>query len=222
MPDPAVALSLRTDGASPEARARVMRNVLAIAVRPTFTPADLATVKLVPTTPRPTPGREHVVRRAEPTRGRNTIRSRFLAEATRELYERLGDFERRVVNGSVVLRWDLGGDGDGIVVARKSTEEAKSGETIGAQLNAMLRYCDAAGHKPRIVVAVLNLSGRSHFDDRHDFAQVFEAFHRGEASWAVYRGMDRLARSMTWTRAVRSLSARVRHRLAHRAAPQAG
>jgi len=199
MPDPSVGLSLRTDGAGPEARARVMRNVVAIAVRPTFTPADLATVKLVPTTPRPAPGREHVVRRAEPTSGRNTIRSRFLAEATRELYERLGEFERRVVNGSVVLRWDLGGDGDGIVVARKSTEEARNGETIGAQLNAMLRYCDAAGHKPRIVVAVLNLSGRSHFDDRHDFAEVFEAFHRGEASWAVYRGMDRLARSMTWT-----------------------
>ncbi len=97
MPDPAVALSLHTDGASPEARARVMRNVLAIAVRPTFTPADLATVKLVPATPRPTPGREHVVRRAGATRGRNTIRSRFLADATRELYERLGDFERRVV-----------------------------------------------------------------------------------------------------------------------------
>ena len=176
-----------------------MRNVAAIAIRPTFTPADLATVKLDPTTPRPAPGREHVVRRAEPTRGRNTIRSQFLAEATRELYERLGDFERRVVSGSVVLRWDLGGEGDGIVVARKSTEEAKNGETIGAQLNAMLRYCDVAGHKPRIVVAVLNLSGRSHFDGRHDFAEVFEAFHRGEASWAVYRGMERLARSVPWT-----------------------
>lgn len=198
MAEPAVALSLRTDGAGPAARDQIMRNVLAIAVRPSFTPADLGALKLVPTTPRPAPDRGRTVRRAEPAKARNTIRARFLAEATRELYERLGEFERRVVGGAVILRWDLG-EGDGIVVARKSTEEARSGETIGAQLQAILRYCDAAGHKPRIVVAVLSLSGRAHFEERHDFNEVFESFRRGEASWVVYRGMDRLARSMTWT-----------------------
>ena len=138
------------------------------------------------------------MRRAKPAKGRNTIRSRFLADATRELFERLGECERRVIRGSVVLRWDLG-EGDGIVVARKSTDEAKDGETIGAQLGAVLRYCDEAGHKPRIVLAVLNLSGRTEFEDRHDFTEVFESFRRGEVSWVAYRGMDRLGRSMPST-----------------------
>lgn len=153
-------------------------------------------LELVPATPRPASIGERAVRRAQPAKGRNTIRSQFLAQATRELYERLGDCERRVVNGSVILRWDLG-EGDGIVVARKSTEEAKDGETIGAQLQTILSYGDTAGHKPRIVVAVLSHSGRTHFDERDDFTEVFEAFRRGEASWVVYRWSD--SRSMTWT-----------------------
>lgn len=198
MADPAVALSLRTDGADPVVRDRAWRNVVAITVRPSFAPADLAMLHVVPTAPRPSPTREHAVRRAKPAKGRNTIRSRFLADATRELFERLGECERRVVRGSVVLRWDLG-EGDGIVVARKSTDEAKDGETIGAQLGAVLRYCDEAGHKPRIVLAVLNLSGRTEFEDRHDFTEVFESFRRGEVSWVAYRGMDRLGRSMPST-----------------------
>ena len=198
MADPAVALSLRTDGADPAARDLALRNVVAITVRPGFTPADLAMLRIVPDAPSPTPSRDRVVKRAKPASGRNTIRQRFLAEATRELYERLGEADRRVEDGSVILRWDLG-VGDGILVARKSTEEARNGETIGAQIQASVDYCDVAGHKPRIVVAVLNLSGQAHFENRHDFTEVFEAFVRGEASWVVYRGMDRVARSVAWT-----------------------
>ena len=155
-------------------------------------------LRIVPDAPSPTPSRDRVVKRAKPASGRNTIRQRFLAEATRELYERLGEADRRVEDGSVILRWDLG-VGDGILVARKSTEEARNGETIGAQIQASVDYCDVAGHKPRIVVAVLNLSGQAHFENRHDFTEVFEAFVRGEASWVVYRGMDRVARSVAWT-----------------------
>jgi len=198
MAEPAVALSFRTDGASPQIRARTARNLVAIAARPTFTPADLAIVKLSPATPRPLPPRVPAVRRAKPAHARNTIRSRFLADATRELYDRLGTCERRVVKGSVILRWDLG-EGDGIAIARKSTDETQGGETIGAQLDSVLRYCDAAQLKPRIVVAVLNLSGQAHFNDRHDFAEVFEAFSRGEITWVVYKDVDRIARSIIWT-----------------------
>ena len=102
MAEPAVALSFRTDGATPAARARITRNVVAIATRPTFTPADMAIVKVVPSVPHPSPPREQVVRRAKAATGRNTIRARFLATATQELYERLGEFERRVVKGSVI------------------------------------------------------------------------------------------------------------------------
>lgn len=201
MAEPAVELSFRTDGASPQIRARTARNLVAIAARPTFTPADLAIMKLSPTTLRPLPPRVPAVRRAKPAHARNTIRSRFLADATRELYDRLGTCERRVVKGSVILRWDLG-EGDGIAVARKSTDETQGGETIGAQLDSVLRYCDAAQLKPRIVVAVLNLSGQAHFNDRHDFAEVFEAFSRGEITWVVYKDVDRIARStgaIIWT-----------------------
>src|SRR4051812_45177361 len=103
MADPAVALSLRTDGADPAARDLALRNVVAITVRPGFTPADLAMLRIVPDAPSPTPSRDRVVKRAKPASGRNTIRQRFLAEATRELYERLGEADRRVEDGSVIL-----------------------------------------------------------------------------------------------------------------------
>ena len=198
MAEPAVALSFRTDGASAETRARITRNVVAIAARPTFTPLDLAIVKLAPATPQPLTARVPAVRRAKPAGARNTIRNRFLSEATQELYDRLGKFERRRVRGAVILRWDFD-EGDGIVVARMSRDETTGGETIGAQLDAVLRYCDAAERKPRIVVAVLNLSGQAHFDDRHDFAEVFEAFTRGDISWVAYKDVDRIARSIIWT-----------------------
>jgi hypothetical protein len=46
MSDPAVALSLRTDGADPAARDLALRNVVAITVRPGFTPADLAMLRI--------------------------------------------------------------------------------------------------------------------------------------------------------------------------------
>jgi DNA invertase Pin-like site-specific DNA recombinase len=196
--EPAVALSFRTDGAGPEVQSRITRNVVAIISRPTFTPASLEIIRVAPHVPAPPPRREPVVRRARPSGTRNTIRARFLADSTRELYERLGDFERRVVNGAVVLRWDLG-EGDGMAVARMSSAEIKGGETIGAQLDDMLRYCDRVGRKPRIVVAVLNLSGRVHFDDRHDFGEIFESFARGEISWVVYKDVDRIARAIVWT-----------------------
>lgn len=198
MAEPAVTLSLRTDGADAEVRDRAWRNVVAIAVRPSFAVADLSMLHVVAAAPRPARAREHAVRRAKPAKGRNTIRKQFLAEATRELFERLGECERRIVRGAVLLRWDLG-EGDGIVVARKSTDEAKDGETIGAQLGAVLKYCQEAGHKPRIVVAVLNLSGRTEFEDRHDFTEVFESYRQGQVSWVAYRGMDRLGRSMPTT-----------------------
>lgn len=86
-----------------------------------------------------------------------------------------------------------------MLVARKSSDETKSGETIGAQIDHLVRYCEASGHRPRIVMVVLNLSGRAHFEARHDFTDVFESFERGEIDWVVYRAMDRVARSMTWT-----------------------
>jgi DNA invertase Pin-like site-specific DNA recombinase len=45
----------------------------------------------------------------------------------------------------------------------------------------------------------LNTSGRTHFGSRQDFGEVFEGFRRGQIEWVCYRGMDRLARSVTWT-----------------------
>ncbi|MEJ7786056.1 MAG: recombinase family protein [Solirubrobacteraceae bacterium] len=200
MPEPEVAVSLRTDGTSGPARAHVLRNVVAISVRPRFTPADAAMLKLVPTTPYPLPPPtgNPVVRRTKTPGRRNTIRSGLLTEETRELFKRLGETEQRVIDGSVMLRWDLG-EGDGMIVARMSSDESRSGETIGGQIDAAMKYCDASGNRPRIVLAVLNLSGRTHFDGRHDFGEVFEARRRGEASWVVYRGIDRIARSLTWT-----------------------
>ena len=117
MSEPAVELALRTDGAPAADRDRALRNVVAIAVRRGFTPADVAMLRIVPDAPSALP-RERVVRHAKPRSGRNTIRRRFLAEATRELYDRLGEAEERIVDGSVILRWDLG-EGDGILVARK-------------------------------------------------------------------------------------------------------
>lgn len=157
-------------------------------------------LKLVPRAPDPagSPTGDRVMRGPNAPGRRNTIRSSLLTEDTRELFERLGETEQRVIDGSVMLRWDLG-EGDGMVVARMSSDEGRSGETIGGQIDAAMRYCDASGNRPRIVLAVLNLSGQTHFDGRHDFGEVFEAFRQDEASWVVYRGIDRLARSLTWT-----------------------
>ncbi|MGI8801335.1 MAG: recombinase family protein [Solirubrobacteraceae bacterium] len=200
MAEAAVQLALRTDGADLAARERAVRNVVAIIVRPHFTAADMAMLDLVPVAPRPArPFRsEPAVRRAKPQAPRNRIESRFLTDATRELYDRLGPTKTRVVAGAKILRWDLG-EGDGILVARKSSEESKSGETIGGQLDALLKYCDATRRKPRIVIALLNLSGRAQFESRLDFTEVFESFVRGEISWVVYRGLDRVARSVIST-----------------------
>jgi hypothetical protein len=130
------------------------------------------------------------VRRAQPDRGRNTIRSRFLAEETQELYDRLGEFERRVVGGSVILRWDLG-EGDGMIVARKSTEDSRNGETIAAQLQPIVRYCDSEGHKPRIVVAVLSLSGRARYQGGEPRLEPALARPAGLASVARSRSAER-------------------------------
>jgi Resolvase, N terminal domain len=200
MPEPAVAVSLRTDGTSRLAREHALRNVVAISVRPSFTPADAAMLRLVPTAPYPSrsPSGDRVVRRTKAPGRPNTIRSSLLTEDTRELFERLGEPEQRSIAGSEMLRWDLG-EGDGMIVARMSSDEGRSGETIGGQIDAAMKYCDASGNRPRIVLAVLNLSGQTHFDGRHDFGEVFESCRRGEASWVVYRGIDRLARSLTWT-----------------------
>jgi DNA invertase Pin-like site-specific DNA recombinase len=200
MPEPLVEVSWRSDDSEPAAQARVLSKVVTIATRPQYTPADAKMLRRVVAAPRPGPAIDWggPVRRTKPARRRNTVESRFLTAATRELFERLGKTERRVVNGSVVLRWDLG-EGDGMVVARKSSEDSKSGETIGGQLDAAISYCDHNGHKPRIVLAVLNMSGRAHFESRQDFNEVFEAFERKEADWVCYRSMDRLARSVTWT-----------------------
>ena len=199
MPEPSVAVSLRTDGTSRVDREHALRNVVAISVRPHFTPADAAMLKLVPTTPYPSPPTGNRVVRGSKTPSRqNTIRSALLTDETRELFERLGETEQRVIDGSVILRWDLH-EGNGMIVARMSSDEGRSGETIGGQIDAAMKYCEASGNKPRIVLAVLNLSGHTHFDGRHDFGEVFEACRRGEADWVVYRGIDRLARSLTWT-----------------------
>jgi len=138
------------------------------------------------------------MRRTKAPGSPNTIRLGLLTEETRGLFERLGETEPRFIDGSVMLRWDLG-EGDGMIVARMSSDEGRSGETIGGQIDAAMKYCDASGNGPRIVLAVLNLSGQTHFDGRHDFGEVFESCRRGEASWVVYRGIDRLARSLTWT-----------------------
>jgi hypothetical protein len=151
MSEPLVAVSVRSDRSEPAARAQVLSNVVAIATRPSFVPADAQMLRRVVTAP--TPARPidwgAPVRRVKAAGGRNPIGSRFLTDAAKELFHRLGTTERRVVNGSVVLRWDLG-EGDGMIVARKSSDEAKSGETIGGQLDATLRYCDLSGLKPRV------------------------------------------------------------------------
>jgi hypothetical protein len=53
MPEPAVAVSLRTDGTTRVDREHALRNVVAISVRPRFTPADLAMLRIVPDAPSP-------------------------------------------------------------------------------------------------------------------------------------------------------------------------
>jgi hypothetical protein len=123
--NPAVELFLRTDGGDVAARERAIRNVVAIAVRPSFTPADAA--MLDPSVPRPDgpPRQARAVRRAKPRTPQNTIRPRFLTDATRELFDRLGPTERRVIAGSVILRWDLG-EGDGMIARASQATRARA------------------------------------------------------------------------------------------------
>ncbi|MCW3008207.1 MAG: hypothetical protein JWP17_2833, partial [Solirubrobacterales bacterium] len=137
MAEPLVEISVRPDHSDPAARARALSNVVAIATRPGFVAADAQMLRRLVTTP--TPARPihwgQPVRRVKPAGAPNRIESRFLTDAAKELFQRLGKTERRVVNGSVVFRWDLG-EGDGMIVARKSSDDNKSGETIGGQLDA--------------------------------------------------------------------------------------
>ncbi|MCA1695233.1 MAG: recombinase family protein [Actinobacteria bacterium] len=198
MAEPAVHVHLRPHAVPARELEQTAAEIAALVSRPVVDFAALRRLVLAPGTPGvPSRDRERVVKRAKPTRSRNRIESSFLTEATRELFERLGEGERRVIDGTVIFRWDLG-EGDGIVVARKSSEETHGGETIGGQIAAMMEYCDARGMTPRIVVAVLNMSGQKHFESRHDFGEVFEAHFQGHASWVVYRDVHRIARAMEW------------------------
>ncbi len=133
--------------------------------------------------------------------GRRSAGRQFVTAAMRELLDRLRPAEERRVGGSVVLLWPKEGpaEGDGIVVARMSSEDRKGLETIGAQIGTTLEYSDRKGLTPSRVVAVLNHSGTTHFDERLDFQYVFEAHRAGQAAWVVYRGLDRVARAMEWT-----------------------
>jgi DNA invertase Pin-like site-specific DNA recombinase len=198
MAEPAVHVHLRSHAVPAREREQTAAEIAALVSRPVVNFAALRRLVLAPVTPGvPSRDRGRSVKRAKPTRSRNRIETSFLTEATRELFERLGEGERRVVDGTVIFRWDLG-KGDGIVVARKSSEETHSGETVGGQIAAMMEYCEARGMTPRIVVAVLNMSGQKHFESRHDFGEVFEAHFQGHASWALYRDVHRIARAMEW------------------------
>ena len=198
MAEPAVYVQLRPHAVAAHEREQTAAEIAALVSRPVVDFAALRRLVLAPGTPRvPNRDRGRGVNRAKPTRSRNRIDTSFLTKATRELFERLGEGERRDVEGTVILRWDLG-KGDGIVVARMSSEETHGGETIGGQLAAMMEYCEARGMTPRIVMAVLNMSGQKHFESRHDFGEVFEAYFQGHASWVVYRDVGRIARAMEW------------------------
>lgn len=198
MAEPAVFVHLRPHAVSAHEREQTAAEIAALVSRPVVDFAALRQLVLAPGTPS-VPSRDPVrsVKRAKPTRSRNRIETSFLTEATRELFERLGEGERSVIDGTVIFRWDLG-KGDGIVVARKSSEETHGGETVGGQIAAMMEYCEKRGMTPRIVVAVLNMSGQKHFESRHDFGEVFEAHFQGHASWVVYRDVHRIARAMEW------------------------
>jgi len=196
--EPAVHVRLRSHAVPAREREQTAAEIAALVSRPVVDFAALRRLVLAPGTPGvPSRDRGRVVKRAKPTRSRNRIDTSFLSEATRELFERLGEGERSTIDGTVIFRWNRG-EGDGIVVARMSSEETHGGETIGGQIAAMMEYCDARGMAPRTVVAVLNMSGQKHFESRHDFGQVFEAHFQGRASWVVYRDVDRVARAMEW------------------------
>ena len=198
MAEPAVHVHLRPHPVPARALEQTAAEIAALVSRPVVDFAALRRLVLAPATPGvPSRDRGRVVKHAKPTRSRNRIDTSFLSEATRELFERLGEGERSTIDGTVILRWNRG-EGDGIVVARMSSEETHDGETIGGQIAAMMEYCEARGMAPRIIVAVLNMSGQKHFESRHDFGEVFEAHFQGHASWVVYRDVHRVARAMEW------------------------
>ncbi len=198
MAEPAVHVHLRPHAVPARELEQTAAEIAALVSRPVVDFAALRRLVLAPGTPGlPSRDRGRVVKRAKPTRSRNRIDTSFLSEATRELFESLGEGERSTIDGTVILRWNRG-EGDGIVVGRMSSEERHGGETIGGQIAAMMEYCEARGMAPRIIVAVLNMSGQKHFESRHDFGEVFEAHFQGHASWVVYRDVHRVARAMEW------------------------
>ena len=104
MAEPSVELVLRTNGADVTARQRAIRNVVAIAVRPSFTLADAAMLDLVPIVPRPRYEARAVTREATSATEHDPLA--LPREAVAEV--RCDDRASSTVNGSDA-RWARGG-----------------------------------------------------------------------------------------------------------------
>lgn len=126
--------------------------------------------------------------------------------ATAELHEALGPptFER--VDSVAIEYWtaetarkDNGfifPDGDGILVARISTADAKKGETALGQVHALNEYAKANGLRPREIIVTTKNRGTRDYAKRWDFLRIEQGIASGTVHWVAFYSVDRMTRRL--------------------------
>lgn len=116
------------------------------------------------------------------------------ARVLREVTERFGDFEHRVIGGIHEYVWTLHRDGDGMVLARLSGPELKRGDTVGTQVHTALMFAERMDLRPRELVVTLQNSGANSMQRRVDLQRVIDGWLAGWLRWELWRGADRMFR----------------------------
>ena len=85
--------------------------------------------------------------------------------------------------------------GDGVVLARSATLERAN--KLTGQVTDIVRACDKAGLRPKLIVAGAGISGAKPLEERPDLVAVIDALDGEGCTWVAVWDAHRIARSVS-------------------------